>query len=213
MDDLPGPRRVFGLPQERQKAVDILNHCYTADLIDLTEFESRLGAVERAGTLDDLERVLADIPEIHRQFGVAPVGVSEAETVVAKMSNKRVSDGVLLTKVLAAEITMGNLVLDYRNLALPDGVLEVRLAMKMSNCRIHLPPGVQVEIRLKETMSTVREQQDYEFGSRKPVTILKLTGEVSMSTVKILRRSRWSLWWKSMIGPKAGDKNAKGELP
>jgi hypothetical protein len=202
-DNLPAePKRVFGLPQQRQKAVEILNHCYSNDLLDLLEFESRLALAEKAVTLDDLERVLADIPEEHRNPGVSAVGVTEAETVIGTMSTKRVSDGVLLTKVLEAQVTMGTLVLDYRHLALPEGVLEVRLKASMSNCRIHLPEGVGVELRLQETMSKVKEQHDYAFGSRKPRTILRLTGEAHMPTVKILRRSRFSVWLEHLRGPK-----------
>lgn len=204
MDNLPAEsKRVFGLPQQRQKAVEILNHCYSSDLLDLIEFETRLAAVEKAVTLDDIDRVLADIPEEHRNPGFSPVGVTESETIHGTMNTKVVSDGVLLTKVLEAKVSMGTLVLDYRRIALPQGVLEVHLKASMASCRIHLPEGVQVEIRLQETMTTVKEQPDYAFGSRKPLTILRLTGEAHMSTVTILRRSRFSVWLDRVRGPKA----------
>lgn len=204
MGDLPAePRRVFGLSQQRQKAVEILNHCYTADLLDLAELENRLALVERAATLDDLDRVLADVPEEYRRSGVASVGLSDAESVVCKMSNKTVADGLLLTKVFRAEVSMGKLVLDYRNLPLPEGNLEVQLQVSMGNCLIRLPDGVLVENRLKETMSTVRERPDV--GARaRPMTVLRLTGEVNMSSVKVHRRGRLAVWLDRVRGPRPG---------
>jgi hypothetical protein len=204
VDNLPAePKRVFGLPQQRQKAAEVLNHCYSNDLLDLNEFEARMGLVENALTLDDIDRVLADIPDEHRQQGASAAVASDREVVVCKMSTKKVSDGVLLTKVLDAQVTMGTLVLDYRHLALPAGVLEVHLKAEMGNCHLYLPDGVQVEIRLDETMSRVHEQQDHGFGSRKPVTTLRLTGTSHMSTVRIRRRSRFALWLDRVRGPKA----------
>jgi hypothetical protein len=205
MDNLPAePKRVFGLPQQRQKAVDILNHCYSSDLLDLDEYESRIAMVEGASTLDDLDRVLADIPEEHRNpGGESPLGVTETEKVVGTMSTKRVSDVLLLTKVLEAEVSMGTLILDYRRQALPPGVLEVRLKASMATCRIHLPAGVRVEVRMQETLSRVWEQPDYEAGPQSPATVLRLTGEAHLSSVKIARRSRFSVWLDRVRGPKA----------
>lgn len=182
-----GAPRVFGLPQERERAVAVLNDCYGKNLLDLAELERRLDLVERATTLDALEAVLADVPQEHRT-GTTTGSLSDHETVVCRMTSQRLSGRRLLTKTLEAQVSMGTLVLDYRDVALPPGVMEVRLDLDMSSCRIRLPEGVEIENRLELHMSNVRETPA---RGEKSTTVLRLVGSLRMSNLKVSRKGRF----------------------
>ena len=46
----------------REKAVEVLKHCFTRGLYDLEEYEGRVGRVEHAANLAEIDSVLSDIP-------------------------------------------------------------------------------------------------------------------------------------------------------
>lgn len=165
----------------------VLNDCYGKNLLDLAELERRLDLVEQAATLDALEAVLADVPQEHR--GVPGPGfLSDHEAVVCRMTSQRLSGRRLMTKTLEAQVSMGTLVLDYRQVTLPPGVMEVHLDLDMSSCRIRLPEGVEVENRLELHMSNVRETPA---RGESPTTVLRLVGSLRMSSLRISRKGRF----------------------
>ncbi len=68
MSEEPGKMRRFGLPRARRAALDRLAEAYADDDIELSDYEQRTTAVHAAEDLDELQRIMHDVPD----FDVAP---------------------------------------------------------------------------------------------------------------------------------------------
>jgi hypothetical protein len=66
MDELVDKNSTFGVPRRREEVIEILNACYSSDLLELAEFERRVERANAALTIGDLESVVADVPEAFR---------------------------------------------------------------------------------------------------------------------------------------------------
>ncbi|MFP4483978.1 MAG: DUF1707 domain-containing protein [Spirochaetaceae bacterium] len=60
--DNPTPRR-FGLPKIRQAALDRLARGYADDDIEIDDYERRTEAVNAAESVDEIARIMADVPD------------------------------------------------------------------------------------------------------------------------------------------------------
>lgn len=60
--DYPAPRR-FGLPKIRQAALDRLARGYADDDIEIDDYEHRTEAVNAAESVDEIARIMADVPD------------------------------------------------------------------------------------------------------------------------------------------------------
>ena len=56
------PRR-FGLPRARKAALDRLAQAYADDDIELSEYERRTAAAQSSDSLDELQRIMHDVPD------------------------------------------------------------------------------------------------------------------------------------------------------
>lgn len=55
----------YGLPKMRRAALERLARAYAEDDLDLEDYEDRTEALEAAGSLQEVARVMADIPDFH----------------------------------------------------------------------------------------------------------------------------------------------------
>ncbi len=62
--DHPTPRR-FGLPRIRQAALDRLARGYADDDIEIDDYEHRTEAVNAAESVDEIARIMADVPDFN----------------------------------------------------------------------------------------------------------------------------------------------------
>ena len=63
MSDEHRQARRFGLPRARQAALDRLARAYADDDIELPDYERRATAVQLADNLDELRRIMDDVPD------------------------------------------------------------------------------------------------------------------------------------------------------
>lgn len=191
---VPDKPRVVGLPGAREAALKRLNEAYVANLLELPEFETRVAAVEAARSLDEVEGQVSDLP--------SGAVVTEIETLDCQMGTKHVSGGQLKARRVEARVSMGTLKLDYRQAALPEGVLELDLDVHLGECKIWLPDGCDVENRIAEQLSTVKVHSQASDPGRPARTTLRLSGKANLSTVKVYRGHWWANFKRHVLGPK-----------
>lgn len=186
---VPKKKRVFGLPQKREEAVTLLNHCYAKNLLELDEFENRLELVEKAKTLDELDDILSDIPDELKKIAAnreTPVSdMREHEDFRCTFSYKTVSFPKLCAKKLDIKARFGSVVMDYHRQQLPAGVLDVRLDAKLTNFYITLPPDARIETDVDERFSNIYEGRSLAKAINPPRTIIRLKGKIGFSSIYI----------------------------
>ncbi len=178
----------------REKAVDVLKYCYAHDLHTIDEFERRVGVVEHAARVRDIEEVLADIPADVRAAPFLPakrmpsgVPTSRNPQALRTFMGSRTYRGDWLTsRSLDLKSIMAETVLDFRDVALPQEVFDLNVTCVMTSLVIRVPPSIRVDIEASPVFSEVKEKGGYRPDSHQGV--IRVRGTIVFAEVKIKYR-------------------------
>ena len=187
MDDLTDKNSTFGVPRRREEVIEILNQCYSSDLLDLEEFERRVERAHGAVTVGDLERVLADVPE-NLRTAVHPVPappLSAEETIAIRSSSRTISGAKLGCRLLTIDAQSSSVTLDYLTVTCVPSDQEIRVDLKSSALKIVASPGTRIVDDVSLQSSTIRTKQPRRFGQEDSGRTLRLTGIAVSSTIKV----------------------------
>jgi hypothetical protein len=149
--------------ETRQRAIDALCEHFAADTLDLGEFERRVDAAHRAETVQDLRRLLQDLPTpgealVPAAENPATTPVPRGRTAVARP--ELVKDNQVVVGLFGGPsrkgdwvparhvwgiACMGGVELDFREARLGPGVTEVTVFAVWGGVEIVVPPHLQVE--------------------------------------------------------------------
>jgi hypothetical protein len=194
-DDAP-----LSLEQTREVTIDALMEHFANDVLDIDEFERRVGIAHDAGSSDSLRELLLDLPgggqlpvplsgapsTSPAPWPTSPVGrPKEQEYVVALMggSSRRGRWTPALKNYAVA--VMGGAELDFREALLGPGVTEVQVYTLWGGVEIIVPPGINVESRGIALMGGFDHSAD---GAEVPAPnapTLRVTGVALMAGVDI----------------------------
>lgn len=184
-------------PSEKEKTIGFLTNAFSTDIINLDEFESRVESVHASKTHEELDQIVADLPneDIDDRKKIA-----ECENIACNMGTRTIAGSILFVKKLKIEATSSNLNLDYRSVDLPDGFYEVDLNAVASNFTIKLPAHYHVENRISSQLASVKEPK-IEIGNQKISVTIELVGNIENSSLKVVkvRKPFWSKWLKRSI--------------
>ncbi|HSW28851.1 MAG TPA: DUF1707 domain-containing protein [Longimicrobiales bacterium] len=148
------------LGETRQATIDALCEHFANDAIPVEEFERRVEVAHRAASVDELRRLLQDLPEMNlpavRSGGTVPGPRARRRVVPAAHERDQgfvvaVMGGAIRkghwspARTNFAFTLMGGAELDFREAALPRGVTQVQVLAIMGGVDIIVPPGVNVE--------------------------------------------------------------------
>ncbi len=164
---VPSPSQGVKASQDtRQRAIDALCEHFAADTIDLDEFERRVDAAHKAETVQELRRLLRDLPTpgtalVESDNVVAPEGRVPAMPTRRQVARPElVKDNQFLVGVFGGPSRRGNWIparhvwgiacmggveLDFRDATLGPGVTEVTVFAMWGGVEIIVPPDLQVE--------------------------------------------------------------------
>jgi hypothetical protein len=149
-----------GLGTTRQEAIDALCEHFANDVLSMEEFERRVDQAHQAESLDEIRKLLADLPSGDlpvRREDVAPTALEPAR---ASVPASRVKERGLMVAALGgverkgrwiparqnyAVAVMGGVNLDFREALLPPGETDVWIFTVMGGAEIIVPPGLTVE--------------------------------------------------------------------
>jgi hypothetical protein len=146
------PGALVALRDRREAVIQLLTDSFANDIVNLDEFDTRIGRAHAAATVADLDALVADLvplPETaaHVVLAKIPVGSvpDRPRTVAALFSNVERSGVWQVPSALAARSTFGNLELDFREAHFAAGVTELRVRAVFGNVEIVVPPHLAVE--------------------------------------------------------------------
>jgi len=147
------------LSQIKQVTVDALCEHFANDAMSVEEFERRVELAHRAATVEDLKRLLEDLPGAgvpavraesspapRRDKGVtAAAHVKEREVMVAILGGSTRKGAWTPARQNYAVAVWGGAHLDFREAVFGPGVTDVRVFAMWGGVEIIVPPGINVE--------------------------------------------------------------------
>jgi hypothetical protein len=198
--DMADDKSLVALRDRREQVIALLSDAFARDLLDVDDFERRLGLAHRAEAVAELESLVKDIEP-----------VEDAETVPATQAlvprtaaSSRVRDKQLIVAIMGAAArkgtwtparklrvftVMGRAELDFRDAAFAPGVTEVSIFALMGGAQIIVPPTLAVE------MDGIAIMGGFDQSDRAPAhdldpdrPLLRVTGFAMMGGVSIETR-------------------------
>jgi len=176
-------KSVVGLPIRREEATKILTECYGANLLELDEFETRAELVQKATSLEEINKVIFDLPEkflnsLTEFKTIAQQEVKEEYVATKNVKSKSLSHRHKQNKVISIlserslegnwlnddEVTvlsiMGSSKLDFREVNFPDTEVVVTTSVIMGEVKIYVPKDVKVILDATPIMGDVKITAD-----------------------------------------------------
>jgi hypothetical protein len=142
----------------RNQVIQILSDRFSDDVLDVDEFEQRVGLAHRATSLAELDRLVEDLePAKAEETALAPSGRSRAEldqiaahrpaskSIVAVMGAAERKGEWRVPETVKVFAFMGGVSLDLREVVLPPGTTTVQVVAFMGGVEIIVPPNLAIE--------------------------------------------------------------------
>ncbi len=175
------------LDDARERAIRLLSDGYAYDVIDLDEFERRLGQLSLAVSAQAMHALVADLA--HRGSGDAPaplshVGVPAEGRILALMNETKRRGSWQLPHLLVIKALMSDVTLDLRHAALPAPCI-IDVTAVMANVSIIAPPNIVVEFDLMAIMATTASNARAVPGFGYHPSPVRIRGTAFMAEVRV----------------------------
>jgi hypothetical protein len=192
-NNLPEMKRVIGLPQKREAIIAVLSECFSRDLVGLEEYEHRVELAHAAVSLDQLERLIGDVPaevldSIKR--GALPARPGEGRELTVSHGVRKLDDQRLAVRQLDLKLTGSVVKLRYERIRDLPADMVIRADLTGSVLKICIPPEYAVEEDMDNSMSVIKYRRSRRWDGVPVTGRLRITGSASHSVVKIKTRRR-----------------------
>ena len=197
-DPNQGQRRsVIGLPAQRERTIKILSECFAKNLLEMEEFERRVSLAHQASSVQDLARLIDDIPgdlaeeavESREPAASRSIALREDEQpVYGIMMSRRLRGRWLKCRTVNSRTLMSTLEFDFRDLQLPADIVEINVLAVMSSVVVTVPPELPVQLEVVPILGEVREGRRVNTVLSKKGPGVRVTGFVIMGDVKVRTR-------------------------
>ncbi|MCJ7628703.1 MAG: DUF1707 domain-containing protein [Longimicrobiales bacterium] len=189
-----------GLGPTRQQAIDALCEHFANDVLSVEEFERRVDRAHKAESLDEIRKLLADLPSGDLPIRREDVAATAVERAQASVPASRVKERGLMVAALGgverkgrwiparqnyAVAVMGGVVLDFREALLPPGVTEVWIFTVMGGAEVIVPPGLTVESDGVAILGGFEHTEDSVLSPDPDAPILRVRGLAIMGGVEV----------------------------
>jgi hypothetical protein len=195
--ELPQRRSVVGLPAQRERIIKILSECFAKNILEMEEFERRVSQAHQAQSVQDLARLIDDIPA---EMAEAPEETQEpasAKSVVLRedeqpvygiMMSRRLRGRWLKCRTVNSRTLMSSLEFDFRDLDLPSDIVEINVLALMSSVVVTVPESLPVQLEVIPILGEVKEGRRVKTALPRKGPGVRVTGFVMMGEVKVRTR-------------------------
>lgn len=149
MDTSPAPKgTTYGVPARRKQIADRLSDAYSRDMLDQREFESRLERAEAAGTIEELDALVADFGQPQATVPTSPAG-ERSFAVIGDQSHVLVPGG---PESFRAFTVLGDVKVDLRAFRGSGRTLTVEVSGVVGDAKVLVPHGAIVVRRARTVL-------------------------------------------------------------
>jgi hypothetical protein len=188
---------LVALRERREQVIARLSDCYANDVLDVDELDRRLDLAHAAGTVAELDALLADLAPLATP-GTALVPLAD-RTVLDPNRPEHKRMRVLLGTVerrsrwlvpvrLEVRVFWGNGVLDFRDASLGPGVTTLEVRVTMGSLELILPPWLGIDVDVSSFAANVAERHRSPYEPDPGQPLLRVTGAVRFGNLEITTR-------------------------
>ena len=140
--------RRFGLPKVRETVIEKLAAAYTNGDLDLDDYERRVTLAEEAGSIDELEAIIADFPAATRrneQKAVSPVAEEGGRFYFTLLGDRKIYPQDLERNAASVLSIIGEVRIDLSQTTAPLGTAFVITVVSfIGETKITVPRGTRI---------------------------------------------------------------------
>lgn len=174
------------LLQAKERARALLADGYARDLIDQDALDERLEAVEQARTVAEVRALTTELAVPEARAALVPVSAAKPERIGVLFGSIERHGAWGVASRVRVRVLFGSLVLDLRTATLPDGPIEVEVAITFGSLDVIVPPGWQIDNRCGAILASVEQQDSH--APAQAGRILRLTGRVVLGSLSVVER-------------------------
>lgn len=174
--------------EDRDKVSAELCEHFAAGHLELDVLEARLAAVDEAGDLGELSKLVGDLPVLASPEPVAVEAPARRGWALAVMGGSSRKGVWSPPRQLNAIAVMGGVVLDFRNARLGTGETLVNAVAVMGGIEIIVPPGLPVTVRGLGLLGAVDQVEHTGAEVEADTPRLKVTALACMGGVEVKTR-------------------------
>lgn len=155
------PAAPIKLDDARERAIDLLSECFARDMLEVEDFERRVGLAHAAGSMAELgeaieglggrsgdyvaqtDRSLVNI--VRTRVAATAAEIRATDRAVAVFGETRRAGGWVPAKGNTVVAVMGSAVIDLREARLGPGRTNFSALAVMGSVEVLVPPGVHVQ--------------------------------------------------------------------
>lgn len=181
--------RPVALDRQREATIAMLCEHFALDHLPAGDLEHRIDRAHAARTVDDLRALLANLPALADQparLDIADLETSQA--IVAIMGGAERSGAWIPARTIRVFSLMGGAVLDFREVPLPRGTINVEVYAVMGGVEILVPPGIRVSCEGTGIMGAFEQKAGNSVSADLSEVTLRITGIALMGGVEVVER-------------------------
>ena len=179
-----GAGSLVALKDRRTEVIAALSHAFARDDREIEELDRRLELVHRAGSVAELDALVADVAPAARAVSLrrtanvtTPLDRPERQALVAIMGGVERSGRWTVPARLSAHCLMGGISLDFREADLGPGVTELSILCMMGGVEIIVPPHINVQLAGSAILGGFDQSHPgADALDAEPVATLRITG-------------------------------------
>jgi hypothetical protein len=176
-----------------------LSESYAQDLFDVDELERRLDLAHGAGSIAELDALIADLASTASTAGTAaivlagPTAIEDPDRLAAKklrviMSSVERRGRWSVPRALDLRVFWGNAELDFRDASLGHGITTIHVRVFMGNFEIVLPPNLAIDVDVSSFAGSVAERHRVPPEADPARPLLRIVGTVRFGNLEITTR-------------------------
>jgi hypothetical protein len=188
---------LLALRDRREQVITRLSEGYAEDVFDVDELERRLDLAHGAGSVAELDALIADLapsaPTSTALVVAGPTAIDDPSRADAKklrviMSSIERRGRWTVPRSLDLRVLWGNAELDFRDASLGPGVTTIHVRVFMGNFEVVLPPNLGIEVDVSGFASSVTERHRVPPDADPARPLIRITGTVRFGNLEITTR-------------------------
>jgi len=186
---------LVALRDRREQVITRLSEGYAQDVIDVDELERRLDVAHGAGTVAELDALVADLaPTTSTALALAgPTAIDDPDRAQTKrlrviMSSVERRGRWSVPRALDLRVLWGNAELDFRDASLGPGVTTIHVRVFMGNFEVILPPNLGIDVDVSSFAGSVTERHRVPPDVDPARPMIRIVGTVRFGNLEITTR-------------------------
>jgi hypothetical protein len=185
----------LAVTETREQVLEQLSDAFAKDELGLDEFEARVDGAYQASTELGLRALVQDLRPVPAAARTELVASSASSALAAPVARSKRVLAVLgsverrgcfqVPNGYRATAVLGNIELDLRDVAFPDGVTEIYLRAVLGNIEITVPPHLPVECEGSGFLASFAELNRMPAEGTSDGPSLRIVGSAVLGNVEI----------------------------